>query len=168
MTRWWWVQRREHQAEVHILGAARRYGVDPALVKAVVWRESRFQAEARGAAGELGLMQVGSLAAREWAAAENLATSVRPDLLDPRVNTLAGTWYLAKLLRRYAATDRPEAYALADYNAGRANVRRWLGGPAATNSTAFLAAMDFPTTRDYIHDILDRRDRYRAQGFNRE
>lgn len=160
LANWWWERRREERAETHILAAARRYGVEPALVKAVVWRESRFQANAVGTAGELGLMQVGALAGQEWADAEKRPGFRHVELMDPERNTLAGTWYLGKLLKRYAATDRPAAFALADYNAGRANVRRWLQGSASTNSEAFLAAMDFPGTRDYVRAILKRREEY--------
>jgi soluble lytic murein transglycosylase len=163
LVRWWMVERREHRAESHILAAARKYGVEPALVKAVVWRESRFRAEARGRVGELGLMQVGELAGDEWADAEDVVGHQHPDLLDPARNTRAGTWYLAKLLKRYPRTDNPAAYALADYNAGRANVLRWLKGEASTNSVAFLEAMDFPGTREYVRSILDRRDQYRGR-----
>lgn len=162
LARWWWLDRRERRAEEHILAAARRYQVEPALVKAVTWRESRFRENARGGAGELGLMQIGRLAAEEWATAEKRRSFQHLDLLDPALNTQAGSWYLAKLLRRYASTDLPEAYALADYNAGRANVLRWIRGPGATNSTAFLAAMDFSGTRDYIASILRQRDHYRT------
>lgn len=163
LARWWWLARRERRAEVHIHAAARQYRVEPALVKAVTWRESRFCEDARGGAGEIGLMQVGRLAAQEWATAEKIRSFQHLDLFDPALNTRAGTWYLAKLLRRYAGTDRPEAYALADYNAGRANVLRWLRGPASTNSEAFLATMDFSGTRDYIGSILEQRARYRLE-----
>ncbi len=163
LARWWWLDRRERRAEAHIVAAARRYRVEPALVKAVTWRESRFRDEARGGAGELGLMQVGRLAAEEWANAENIRAFQHLDLLDPALNTRAGTWYLAKLLRRYARTDLPEAYALADYNAGRSNVLRWNGDSAATNSADFLARMDFPGTRSYIEAILKQRTHYRSQ-----
>jgi hypothetical protein len=90
LARWWWLLRRENRAEAHVRFAAGKYGVDPALVKAVAWRESRFKEDARGAAGELGLMQVGALAAEEWAGAERLANFRHEDLLDPRSNTLAG------------------------------------------------------------------------------
>lgn len=161
LARWWWLERLEQRAEVHLLAAARQYGVEPALVKAVAWRESRFREDARGGAGELGLMQVGALAGEEWAQAEKIRGFRKADLLDPATNTRAGAWYLAKLLRRYPQTDNPAAFALADYNAGRANVLRWLKGPAATNSAAFLEAMDFPTTRDYVQSVLGRRERYR-------
>lgn len=161
--RHWWLGRREDRAEVHILDAARRYGVDPALVKAVVWRESRFREDARGGAGELGLMQVGPLAAEDWAKAERLPGFRHADLLDPQQNTRAGTWYLSRLLKRYPQADNPTAFALADYNAGRMNVLRWTRGPAATNSEAFLAAMDFPGTRAYVRSVLERWERYRRE-----
>lgn len=163
LARWWWLVRRERRAEVHLTAAAARYAVEPALVKAVAWRESRFREDVRGSAGELGLMQVGRLAAEEWATAERIPSFQHLDLLDPALNARAGTWYLAKLMRRYSRTDLPEAYALADYNAGRANVLRWIEGPAATNSTAFLAAMDFRGTRAYIESILLQRDYYRSR-----
>lgn len=157
----WRQQRRADHVERFIQDAALRHGVDSALVKAVVWRESRFHESARGGVGELGLMQVGALAAQEWAEAERLPTFEHEDLLDPERNTQAGTWYLAKLLRRYAHTDHPETFALADYNAGRVNVRRWLTGPAETNAAAFLEVMDFPGTRAYVRAVLARRDLYR-------
>jgi len=44
----------ENSQDKHILAAARQYGVDPALVKAVVWRESSFDPRVRGDAGEIG------------------------------------------------------------------------------------------------------------------
>lgn len=161
LVRWWWVERREKRVEPLLLAAAREYRVEPALVKAVAWRESRFREDARGTVGELGLMQIGPLAAEEWARAEKLRGFRHADLLDPGRNARAGAWYLAKLLRRYPQTDRPEAFALADYNAGRVNVLRWLKGEAATNSQRFLEQIDYPSTREYILDVLAQRDRYR-------
>lgn len=164
LLRWWWVDQRERRAEVSIAEASRRYGVDPTLVKAVVWRESRFREDARGRDGELGLMQVGRLAALEWAEAERLETYEFEHLMDPRTNTLAGTWYLAKLLRRYPQADRPEAFALADYNAGRANVLRWIDGEASTNAVRFLEGMDFGGTRAYVKSVLERWEHYRGSA----
>jgi soluble lytic murein transglycosylase len=159
----WWRNWRERRYDSFIVAAARRYGVDPALVKAVVWRESSFHADARGKAGELGLMQIREPAAREWAEAERLTGFAHSQFAHPAPNTLAGTWYLSKLLKRYPRTDNPVAYALADYNAGRANVLKWMNGPASTNSAAFLNNMTFPGTRRYVVTVLDRRDHYRAQ-----
>ncbi len=161
----WWFgwgaeAERARKVEAYIGEASRRYGVDPALVRAVVWRESRFRPEVRGRAGELGLMQVGALAAEDWAKAEGLEGFEHRELEDPRRNVLAGTWYLGHLLRRYEGTDQPEVFALADYNAGRSNVRRWIAGEARTNGAAFLRSMDFPGTRRYVESVLARREKY--------
>lgn len=155
--------RREHSQDEVIRAAAARYGVDAALVKAVVWRESWFNPEVRGKAGEIGLMQIREPAAREWAEAERIAGFQHEHIRDPGSNTLAGAWYLAKLLRRYPQADDPVPYALADYNAGRGNVLRWNQGAAATNSQQFLAQMTFPGTRRYIETVAERRARYRDE-----
>lgn len=152
---------REHRFDTEINAAAKRYQMDPALVKAVVWQESRFNPHDRGAAGELGLMQVREDAAMEWASAEHLIPFDFTGCLDPATNTLAGTWYLKKLLQRYRQTDFPMAYALADYNAGRGNVLKWNVGAAATNSAAFIAQIGFPGTRAYVRSVIKRYGKYR-------
>src|SRR5262249_6262945 len=137
-----------------------RYQVDPSLVKAVVWRESRFRASARGRVGEIGLMQIRELTGKEWAAAEKVSGFSARHLFDPETNTRVGAWYLAHLLKRYRETDNPAVFALADYNAGRTHVLRWNQGEAKTSSRAFLHHMDFPGTRDYVEAILNRCHHY--------
>ncbi len=157
---WWRTGWLERSQDVPIQAAARRYGLEPALIKAVVWRESHFDPQARGRVGELGLMQVQEDAAQEWADAEHIGGFEHVQCLDPATNTLAGTWYLKKLLRRYAQTDNPIAYALADYNAGRGNVLKWTKGAALTNSMAFIQGISFPTTKAYVQAVLLRAKRY--------
>jgi soluble lytic murein transglycosylase len=163
VVRWWLNRRRDSSHDRIILQAAHRYSVDPALIKAVVWRESQFDPAARGRAGEKGLMQVGEAAAYEWVEAEQIRLFHPAQLFDPKQNTLAGTWYLSKLLARYPETDNPIPYALADYNAGRKHVLRWNQGAAATNSSAFIEQIDFPTTKNYIMTVLERYDHYRRR-----
>ena len=158
-----WRVWREDSQDKYILAAARKYGVDPALVKAVVWRESKFNPRIKGRAGEVGLMQIREAAASEWAKAEMKMFFEHRQLFDPAQNTQAGTWYLRKLMGRYLHTDNPSAYALADYNAGRTHVLRWNKGTAATNSGAFLAQIDFPGTRHYIRSVLERQQKYRRE-----
>src|SRR2546425_749496 len=153
---WWWQGRLERSQDGPIRAAAKRYGVAGSLVKAVVWRESKFNPRARGRAGEIGLMQLREDAAQEWADAEHVAGFQHEHCFDPRTNTLAGGWYLRKLLRRYARTDNPAAYALADYNAGRGNVLKWTEGAAATNSAAFIEQIGFPGTKEYVNSVLKR------------
>jgi soluble lytic murein transglycosylase len=154
-------QWRERRFTPQIRAAAQRYGVDPLLVKAVIRRESHFNPGARGANGELGLMQIQDVAAREWADAERVGSYEHELCLDPGTNTLAGTFYLGKLLKRYAQTDNPVPYALADYNAGRGNVLKWNGGAAATNSAVFLGQIGFPGTKDYVKSVMRRHAAYR-------
>ena len=157
---WWWQGWLERSQDGPIRAAARRYGVEPALIKAVVWRESHFHPRARGRAKEIGLMQLQEEAARAWADAEHLLAFAHEHCLDPATNTLAGTWYLRKLLRRYAQTDDPLPYALADYNAGRGNVLKWTQGAAATNGAAFIEQIGFPGTRHYVRSVMGRYAHY--------
>ena len=151
---------RENSHDKLILAAAQKYGVDPTLVKAVVWRESRFNPNARGGAGEIGLMQIREPAAKEWAKAEKVEFFSHQHLYDPAKNLLAGTWYLGKLLRRYPRTDNPVVYALADYNAGRTHVLRWNKGAASRDSALFLKQMDYGGTRAYIAAVQQRQQHY--------
>jgi soluble lytic murein transglycosylase len=156
-----WNSRLEQSQDNPIQAAASHYGVDPALVKAVVWRESRFNPSVRGRAQELGLMQIREEAAQEWADAEHVSGFEHAHCLDPQTNTLAGTWYLKKLLRRYAHTDNPVPYALADYNAGRGNVLKWNTGEAASNSAIFVEQIGFPGTKAYVKSVMRRCEKYR-------
>lgn len=159
---YWWRQGRiERSQDGPIREAAVRYEVEPALIKAVVWRESRFDPRVRGRAQEVGLMQIREEAAREWAEAERIENFDHEQCLDAGTNTLAGTWYLKKLLKRYVLTDDPVVYALADYNAGRGNVLKWDHGPAATNSAAFIEQIGFPGTKAYVKSVMRRYAHYR-------
>jgi len=156
----WWSDRTDQSQDVPILAAARRYGLEPALIKAVVWRESRFKPTVHGSAGELGLMQLQEPAAQEGADAEHIETFDHLQCQDPGTDTMAGTWYLRKLIRRYQKTDDPLPYALADYNAGRGNVLKWNKGAAQTNHTVFIEQIGFPTTRTYVKEVIKRYHHY--------
>ena len=152
----WHQMRLERRYLPQINAAAQRYAVDPRLVRAVIWRESRFNPNVRGHAQELGLMQIREAAAREWAAAEHVSSFAHEHCLDPGTNTLAGTFYLGQLMKRYGRTDNPALYALADYNAGHGNVVKWNTGPATTNSAVFLDQIGFPGTRSYVKSVMRR------------
>jgi soluble lytic murein transglycosylase len=157
----WREWRLETRVAPQIRAAAQRYGVDPALVRAVIQRESRFNPNARGQAHEVGLMQIQEITAQEWADAEHVRPFEHAHCFDPGTNTLAGTFYLSKLLKRYAQTDNPMIYALADYNAGRGNTVKWNTGAAATNSAVFMEQIGFPGTRSYVKSVTRRYAVYR-------
>ena len=140
--------------------------LDPMLVKAIVWRESRFDPQKHGTAGERGLMQVSERAANEWAR-ENKIDNFRVEkLFDPRTNLEAGTWYLQRALQHWDNQPDPLLFALAEYNAGASRVQRWAGGDATVPiaSQDFLRNIDFPSTRSYIDSIIDRYEFYKRRG----
>ena len=135
---------------------AARYSLPMRLVASVIWQESRFRSGKRGAAGELGLMQVTEAAGREWARAEHVDGFQRADLLDARTNVWAGAWYLNRAVQRWR--DRPDALAcaLAEYNAGLVHARRWAAMSTGDTATNVLTMITFPSTRRYARDVLRR------------
>ena len=158
---------RFHKYDDVIRDVAAKHGVDPLLIKAVVWRESEFEPGKVGTSGERGLMQVSEAAARDWVRANKAETFAPTDLFSPRMNLEIGTWYLKKALVRYATKDDPAAFALAEYNAGKKRVDRWvtktnLGASATADD--LKSSIDFPKTRRYVDAILKRREFYRERG----
>jgi soluble lytic murein transglycosylase len=155
----WLAGSRYTRYDAIIADVANKHGLDPRLVKAIVWRESAFHPDKLGTVGERGLMQVGEAAAKDWALAEKIETFMPTDLFDPKTNLDVGTWYFKKALDRWKQKDDPISFALAEYNAGRANVHRWIaetGRAEDANAHDLLQAMDFPTTRRYVDDIISR------------
>ena len=150
-----------------IRDAAKKYGVDPLLIKAVVWRESKFHPDKVGTSGERGLMQVGEAAAADWAKAEKVETFMPTDLFDPKVNLEVGVWYLSRALERWKVKADAIPFALAEYNAGKKRVDRWIAQTQlGENARAedLVTQIDFPTTRKYIEDITARHRFYRERG----
>lgn len=158
---WMWLEsRRELEVDPLVHEAAMKYHVQPALIKAVIWQESRYDADARGLAGEVGLMQIMKAAALDWAKAERIERFNHENLFHPGSNTLAGAWYLRKALERYTHTDNNLPYALAEYNAGRGNVLRWIDGAAETNSYRFIQQIEFPGTQNYVRSVMTKYAEY--------
>jgi soluble lytic murein transglycosylase len=163
---WWWGREekaRDQRFDRLIAEASRRYQIDANLIRAVIWRESDFDPAAQGLAGERGLMQIMEPAAREWADAEKLQNFRPTDLFDARTNILAGSWYLARAISRWPEADRAEVFGLAEYNAGRTHARRWAKDLPEPVAAVFIEQIDFPTTKKYILDILDRYELYQQQ-----
>lgn len=132
-----------------VVRSARDYDVDPALIAAVIYRESRFQPDAVSSAGAIGLMQL-LPETGEWIAATTGGQRFRVgDLYDPKVNVRFGSWYLGQLLDKYEGDVR---FALAAYHAGQSNADRWL---------AEGREIGFPDTRAYVDDIVELRAIYR-------
>jgi soluble lytic murein transglycosylase len=167
---------RYHRYDDLITRISRSRGLDPMLVKALIWRESRFHPDKHGASGERGLMQVGPAAASEFARAEHPGGLTPNDLLDPQINIEAGTWLLARALHRWQQnTNDPVPFALAEYNAGHSRVERWAAGaaerdretpgPGVQLSGADLTSqIKIPSTRQYVETIEGRLRFYQIRG----
>jgi soluble lytic murein transglycosylase len=134
---------------------ARNYDLDPALLAAVIYAESRFDPDAESSAGAVGLMQLLPDTAKGIALRTGGDGFVVSDLLDPEINVRYGAWYLNHLRSRYDGNMR---LALAAYHAGPGNVDAWL---------AEGGAIEFPETKDYV-DEVDRVTRVYAKAYPAE
>lgn len=161
----WISPARFQQYDALIRTVAAEHQLDPMLVKAVVWRESWFDPQKYGSAGERGLMQVSEKAAGEWARETHVSDFRVEDLFDPKTNLEAGSWYLHRAMQRWKNADDPVPFALAEYNAGASRAQRWAGGEAPTlTGRAFRRQIDFPGTRKYVETIMRRYEFYRKRG----
>jgi peptidoglycan lytic transglycosylase len=100
---------------------ARENDLDPALLAAVIYQESKFDAGAESSSGAIGLMQLTPATANGIALRTGGSRFHTSDLLNPEINIRYGAWYLANLFRKYG----DERLVLAAYNAGQGNVDRW-------------------------------------------
>lgn len=156
-------QPRENPLDPMITRIAKDNGVDPFLIRALIWRESRFDPTTHGLADERGLMQMTPDAGQIWAKA-NKVTNFKPDdLYDPETNIRAGTWYLNRSIKKWAQVnvDDPVYFALAEYNAGRSNALKWQDPANPQDHRAFMQRITYPGTRKYVEVILAQRDMYR-------
>jgi soluble lytic murein transglycosylase len=129
--------------------------LDPALIAAVIYAETKFNARP-SAAGAQGLMQIMPETAQFLARRSGATTFTTSDLSSPAVNIAYGSYYLRYLLDRYHGD---EVLALAAYNGGETNVDRWVsqarGGPLQ------ISQIPFPETRAYVLKVLQAQRDYR-------
>lgn len=136
--------RRISQAQAHVRQSAGEYELDPHLVNAVIWVESRFVPDAKSPAGARGLMQL--MPATATGLAKQLGER-RPRSYDPAFNVRAGSYYLRRLIDRF---DGDLELALASYNAGAGNVNKWVESGAGLPDHS----------RDYVAKVLEARARF--------
>jgi soluble lytic murein transglycosylase len=132
----------------YVRAHARNYGIDPALLAAVIYQESKFDAHARSDSGAIGLMQLRPATAHGIALRTGGAAFRTSDLENPEINIRYGSWYLRHLFRKYG----DEKLVLAAYNAGQGNVDRW---------RARGEEIQFPETRAYVDRVEDLKQIYR-------
>ncbi len=123
-------------------GHARNYDLDPALLAAVIYQESKFDADARSGSGAIGLMQLMPQTAKGIALRTGGHRFRLDDLYNPEINVRYGSWYLRHLLDKYGSLET----ALAAYNGGQGNVDR---------------GIRYPETLEYVDHVLELREVYR-------
>jgi soluble lytic murein transglycosylase len=118
----WWVRLwYPLRYQTIVRGHARNYRLDPVLLAAVIYQESKFNAHARSSSGAIGLMQLLPATAKGIAVHTGGSRFRVSDLDNPEINVRYGAWYLRHLMEKYG----DERTALAAYNAGQDNVDRW-------------------------------------------
>jgi soluble lytic murein transglycosylase len=131
--------------------------LDPALIAAVIYEESRFR-DQTSAAGARGLMQITPETADAIAKHSGGTRFRQSDLGDPQINISYGSYYLRLLLDRYGGN---ETLAIAAYNAGMGNVDRWVAAAGGEDEFDHAEDIPFPETRAYVENVMDRRGDYR-------
>jgi soluble lytic murein transglycosylase len=145
-------------AEVIRAQAAEKH-LDPALIAGVIYAETEFQPRT-SSAGALGLMQILPDTAHFIARESGGTRFTTEDLATPAVNIAYGSWYLRYLLDRYEGN---EVDAIAAYNAGWANVDKWVAKAHSEGTRLSVGAIPFPETREYVRIVQQAQAAYRAQ-----
>ena len=144
-----------------VVPAARRHGLDPNLLLAVMRVESAFQKHIVSYAGAVGLMQIMPRTGQMIAHALGRDDFTPADLLDPRLNLEFAAWYLSSLIHRF---DGHLPLAIAAYNGGPHNVRSWMQQSAEdTPLDVLLERIPFTQTHRYARKVLVYYQAYRQQ-----
>ena len=156
-----WVRARPRAYEWLAIPAANRYGLDPNLLLAVMRVESVYQKRIVSYAGAIGLTQIMPRTGQLIAHAVGHRGFTPADLLDPKTNLEFSAWYLTSLLRRF---DGHLPLAIAAYNGGPHNVRRWMQDHATSIPLdALLERIPFEQTHRYVRRVLVHYEAYRKQ-----
>jgi len=152
---------RPRAYEAAVVSASAEHGLDPALLFAVMRVESVYNRRVVSYAGAVGLLQIMPRTGRLVAERMGRDEFTTADLLDPEKNVAMAAWYLASLLRRF---DGRLPLAIAAYNGGPHNVRRWMEGYEPDMPLdAFLERIPFEQTHRYVRRVLGHYAAYRAQ-----
>ena len=131
--------------------------LDPALIAAVIYEESRFR-DQTSHAGARGLMQITPDTADFIARHSGGYRFKQSDLATPQINIAYGSYYLRYLIDHYGGS---ETLAVAAYNAGLGNVDRWVEKAGGASEFRSAEHIPFPETRAYVENVMDRRGEYR-------
>ncbi len=139
---------------------AKKKDLDPALIAAVIYQESRFRPR-ESSAGAQGLMQILPTTADFIATKSGGTRFTTEDLATPQVNISYGAWYLRYLLDKY---DNDTLTALAAYNAGEGRVNQWLSESGKSGgSITDPDEIPFRETRAYVKSVINAREEYKRE-----
>ena len=138
---------------------ARDKDLDPSLIAAVIYQESKFR-DQTSHAGARGLMQITPETAEFIAKRSGGTAFSQEDLATPQINISYGSYYLRYLLDHY---DGNTELALAAYNAGQTNVDRWVRDAGGEGEFDRTDDIPFPETRNYVENVFDLRGDYRRE-----
>ncbi len=156
-----YAEQNAHPYAAEIAQAARRYGLDPDLLFAVMRVESVYQRRIISHAGAIGLMQIMPRTGRLIADKLGLREMTATDLLDPKMNIELSAWYFSSLLQRM---EGRLPLAIAGYNGGPHNVRAWIRSYGThVPLDAFLERIPFTETKRYVRRVLGYYTSYKAQ-----
>jgi soluble lytic murein transglycosylase len=144
-----------HEDIIRQQAAAKR--LDPALIAAVIYAETKFDPRP-SSAGAQGLMQILPQTAEFLAHRSGATSFTTADLATPEVNIAYGSYYLRYLLDEYGGS---KVLALAAYNGGEANVSRWRAAARAGGHRFSLHDIAFPETEAYVRRVLGAQRDYR-------
>jgi soluble lytic murein transglycosylase len=132
--------------------------LDPALIAAVIYAETKFDPR-QSSAGAEGLMQILPGTAYFIAHLSGGSRFTASDLATPSINVAYGSYYLRYLLDHYGGN---EMLAVAAYNGGLANVDSWVAQANAAGRALTVAAIPFAETRSYVQRVLTAQQAYRV------
>lgn len=127
------------QWDAYIQASAQRNGLDPNLVKAVIYQESRGNPKAQSGKNARGLMQLipGTFASFKKHLSDLFGAERAENAFDPEVNIEAGCTYLAQMKAKFGS----DKLALAAYNAGPGNVQKYGGVPPFSETQKYVATI---------------------------
>jgi len=138
-----------------IRNASKTYNIDPYLLTAIIYEESKFNPSSESKPGAIGLMQI-MPGTGQWIAEKQKRRFKVDDLYGPAVNIDMGSWYFNYLREKY----QDERLALAAYNSGHANVDKWLKDDRHTTVDSVIANIPYIETRQFVQRVLKTKGRY--------
>jgi soluble lytic murein transglycosylase len=141
-----------------VVKEAKKRGLDPRLVLAIMKEESAFKPNAKSPSAARGLLQLTIDAAQKYGKRAGINQVTDEALYQPNVNIAIGSEYLGELSRMFAGLS--EAIA-ASYNGGEDNAARWLARSNQDDEGIFASEVGFTESKNYVFKVMSYYRAYR-------